>query len=295
MDNFIYFFIYYPLAEKEQSGDIYFMEPKEKSQIPICIYTDEIFENNKYYYKKIFKTIKSINQKNKSSHYYYKFIIDDVFYEISFENKEKTFIFDVSLEIGKKECDIKRKIDQNKIEYSEKLELFIKALEGNGEKEKIDELYKNSIELFSKKKRFSLLISLFVKIYKNKDLCNVLLKKFRNNKTDNEEIIDRKEYLKNYTSKFNEILLEADKLINNNNYDIIDFYGIILSYLNYYDYENFSLVLDKLFAKNSINLFEILIIYNTHFTNPINQNIEFLNKFISYTIYIKKFSSFQML
>ena len=30
----------------------------------------------------------------------------------------------------------------------------------------------------------------------------------------------------------------------------------------------------KLFAKNSINLFEILIIYNTHFTNPINQNIE---------------------
>ena len=290
MDNFIYFFIYYPLAEKEQLGDIYFMEPKEKSQIPICIYTDEIFENNKYYYKKIFKTIKSINQNNKSSHYYYKFIIDDVFYEISFENKVKTFIFDVRLDIGKRECHIKRKIDQNKIEYSEKLELFIKALEGNGEKEKIDELYKNSIELFSKKKRFSLLISLFVKIYKNKDLCNVLLKKFRNNKADN----DRKEYLKNYTSNLNEILLEADKLINNNNYDIIDFYGIILSYLNYYDYENFSLVLDKLFAKNSINLFEILIIYNTHFTNPINQNIEFLNKFISYTINNKAFSIFRI-
>ena len=290
MDNFIYFFIYYPLAEKEQLGDIYFMEPKEKSQIPICIYTDEIFENNKYYYKKIFKTIKSINQNNKSSHYYYKFIIDDVFYEISFENKVKTFIFDVRLDIGKRECVIKRIIDQNKIEYSEKLELFIKALEGNGEKEKIDELYKNSIELFSKKKRFSLLISLFVKIYKNKDLCNVLLKKFRNNKADN----DRKEYLKNYTSNLNEILLEADKLINNNNYDIIDFYGIILSYLNYYDYENFSLVLDKLFAKNSINLFEILIIYNTHFTNPINQNIEFLNKFISYTINNKAFSIFRI-
>ena len=294
MDNFIYFFIYYPLVEKERSGDIYFMEPKEKSQIPICIYTDEIFENNKYYYKKIFKTIKSINQKNKSSHYYYKFIIDDVFYEISFKNEVKTFIFDVRLDIGKRECDIKRKIDQNKIEYSEKLELFIKALEGNGEKEKIDELYKNSIELYSKKKRFSLLISLFVKIYQKKDLCNLLLKKFRNNKADNEKIIDRKEYLKNYTSKFNEILLEADKLINNNNYDIIDFYGIILSYLNYYDYENFSLVLDKLFAKNSINLFEILIIYNTHFTNPINQNIEFLNKFISYTINNKAFSIFRI-
>jgi hypothetical protein len=141
------------------------------------------------------------------------------------------------------------------------------------------------------------LIFLFVKIYQNKDLCNILLKKFRKivtNKEDNEEIIDRKEYLKNYTSKFNEISLEADKLINNNNYDIIDFYGIILSYLNYYDYENFSLVLDKLFAKNSINLFEILIIYNTHFTNPINQNIEFLNKFISYTINNKAFSIFRI-
>ena len=100
--------------------------------------------------------------------------------------------------------------------------------------------------------------------------------------------------MKNYTSKFNEILLEADKLINNNNYDIINFYGIILSYLNYYDYENFSLVLDKLFAKNSINLFEILIIYNTHFTNPINQNIEFLNKFINYTINNKEFSIFRI-
>ena len=107
MDNFIYFFIYYPLAEKEQSGDIYFIEPEEKSQIPVCIYTDEIFENNKYYYKKIFKTIKSINQKNKPSHCYYKFSINDIFYEISFKNKEKTFIFDVSLEFGKRECDIK--------------------------------------------------------------------------------------------------------------------------------------------------------------------------------------------
>ena len=67
MDNFIYFFIYYPLSKREASGDIYFIKPEKKSKIPICIYKDEIFENNKYYYKKIFKTIKSIKRKNKSS------------------------------------------------------------------------------------------------------------------------------------------------------------------------------------------------------------------------------------
>ena len=48
------------------------------------------------------------------------------------------------------------------------------------EENKIDDLYKETIDLYSKKKGFSFLISIFLKIYKNKkDLCNDLMNKFK--------------------------------------------------------------------------------------------------------------------
>ena len=50
-------------------------------------------------------------------------------YTISFFPKENTFIYDVILEKGLSIISVKRKISQNRIEYKEKLELFIKALE----------------------------------------------------------------------------------------------------------------------------------------------------------------------
>ena len=74
--------------------------------------------------------------------------------------------------------------------------------------------------------------------------------------------------------------------------NMIQFYGIILCYLNYYDSKQFSLVVKKLFKNRPEDLYEILLIYITHLIHPINQNFNFLDKFIKYTIDKKDFSNF---
>ena len=52
MSSLLYFFISYPLTKKEKFDDIHFVVPEDKKYIPTCIYIDETFENNEYYYKK---------------------------------------------------------------------------------------------------------------------------------------------------------------------------------------------------------------------------------------------------
>ena len=243
---------------------------------------------------KVFKAKKSKEKKT----YIFAFEIDDEKYTISFEGKKSTFIYDVILETGKKIIDIKRKINQNNVDYHEKMNFFIKALKKDGEENKLDNLFKETIDLYSKKKGFGFLISIFLKIYKTKkDLCSDLLVKFRDmnkNKKDNDKNMDRKPYLNEYKCEFNEIKTEADKLIATNSYDSILFYGIILCYLNFYDYESFSSIINELLSKKPTDLYEILIIYNAHLKNPINQSLNFYNEFIKYTILSKEFSTFEI-
>ena len=104
--------------------------------------------------------------------------------------------------------------------------------------------------------------------------------------------MDRKESLKNYISKFSNISSEADNLIKNNGYDTIQFYGIILCYLNYYDYENFQKYFNKLYNEKCDDLYEILLIYDSNLLNPINQDLKFFVKFIKYTVLKKDFNNF---
>ena len=161
----------------------------------------------------------------------------------------------------------------------------------------IDSLFKETIELYSKTKGFAFMIELFLKIYQKKDLCPELMKifkKFNENPKDNEKNMDRKPFLKDYTSKFKSIISEADTIIENNNYNIIDFYGIVLSYLNYYDKEEFSKIINELYSNSPEKLYDILLIYQGHFKYPINQDFDFFNKFIGYTIANKDFSVFEI-
>ena len=92
---------------------------------------------------------------------------------------------------------------------------------------------------------------------------------------DNEKNMDRKSYLgeKEYKSEFNTIISDADNLIEKK-YNTVQFYGIILSYLNYYDYDNFSSIINELFIKKPKDLYEIIIIYNS----KICKNQKFLFK-----------------
>ena len=178
MTSWLYFFILYPRKKKDDSNDIIFVDPENDK--PICIFEDETYQNQIYYYKKIFKVDKSLGKGKKKTQYHFEFEIGDEKYIISFDSKGSIFVYDVVLEAGKRIIDIRRKINQNIIEYNEKMDYFIEALKKIREENKIDDLYKETIDLYSKKKGFSFLISIFLKIYKNKkDLCNDLMKKFK--------------------------------------------------------------------------------------------------------------------
>ena len=248
----IYFFIAYKRNEREDDKDVYFTVPEERDLKPECIFKDELNENQQYYYKKIFKVNKLVGKGNT---FFLKFEISEEEYSIKFDSKGNTFIYDVKLEYGKRNIPFRNNIPQNK-EYYETIEFFIKALERNGEEKMIDSLFKETIELYSKTKGFAFMIELFLKIYQKKDLCPELMKifkKFNQNPKDNEKNMDRKPFLKDYTSKFKTIISEADTIIENNNYNLIDFYGIVLSYLNYYDKEEFSKIINELYSNSQKN------------------------------------------
>jgi predicted RNA-binding protein with RPS1 domain len=100
--------------------------------------------------------------------------------------------------------------------------------------------------------------------------------------------MDRNEYLGKYVKTFNDISLEADNLVESNGYNPIQFYAIILIYLNYYDHDNFKKIFEKLFAEKCDVLYEILLIYFSNFLKPINQNLDFFDKFIDYCVYTKE-------
>ena len=55
--------------------------------------------------------------------------------------------------------------------------------------------------------------------------------------------MDRKSFLEKYMSIFNKIITET----GNYSYDIVEFNGVILCYLNFYDYDNFSNIINELF------------------------------------------------
>ena len=225
----------------------------KKSQIPICIYKEESNENQLYYYRKIFKV--KANEKN-NNNYYFEFKINDDKYTISFDSKGKVFIYEVSLELEEKIKQIKSEINQKVMEYYEKMHIFMKALNENKENTNIDLLFKDTIDLYSIKKGFDYFIEIFIEIYLKKKLCPILLEKFKKmneNPNDNEKNMDKKPYLKKYIKTF--ISIKYDKIISKYKYKTIEFYGVVLSYLNFYDYEKFSLIIDNLSKKNQKKIY----------------------------------------
>ena len=294
----IYFIIFYQLKQKENEGDLVF--PEESEIKPKTILKKEIkTSNNKFVYKKVFK-FKNIGAKKKEQLIF--FIGEDDKYIINLELKEKSFIYDVDLKKGHKYLDniAKVDIDQKSMDYQDKLDLFLEALKQNKEESKTQELYQETIELYSKKKGFSFMISLFAKIYQEKVLCESLIKMFYemnvNNKlsTKNDGNSDRNEKLSQYNSLMVKIASESETLISNNNYDPIQFYGIIICYFNFYDYTSFEKYINTLYKEKREILFEILLVYFSHFLKPVKKDEndkEFFIKFFEYIISKKGFSS----
>lgn len=138
--------------------------------------------------------IKKEKEKDKKSSTNYKleYTIGEDSYEISFSVKENTFVYEPELKKGNKYIDniVKESIDQDIILLQDKLDIFLEALEKNNETNKKEKLYEETITLYEKKKKFSLLISLFLKIYEeNKSLCSKLLDTFKKiNEKENTDI-----------------------------------------------------------------------------------------------------------
>ena len=214
------------------------------------------------------------------------------YYMLTFNDEDKSFYFDIELKKGNKFLkNIAREtISQNILNYYQKLELFIAALKQNKEEGKIDNLYEETIKLYSEKKGFYLLISLFINVYEKENLCSKLIEEFykMNENKKNEKNMDRKNDLNTYISTFSNISAEADNIIQTKGYNNIHFYGIIFCYLNHYDYENFKKYFKKLYEKKNEVLFEILLIYNSNFLNAINQDLQLFEDFFGYIIENKK-------
>ena len=174
-------------------------------------------------------------------------------------------------------------MDQSKIDISEKMNYFDEALSIQKEYEKLNILYNDSINLCEKKKSFSFLINIFVKIY-NHDLCPKLLNLFNKNKTD--FVVDNinKEQLQKYKFNFEQIIENTEEIISKFSLDPVDFYGLILCYLNYCNNEKYMELLKKLSKKEEYKklLYKIMIKYKIYFKKQNNINKDILNEFIKY-------------
>ena len=219
----IYFIILIPSEERINFDDIKFLSENE----PENVYNEIIqIKKDSFLYQNVFKL--KIKEKEKSKRkvkYKIQYEIDEKVYDILFEVKENTFIYEIQLLKGNKFLDniVKRKIEQNQIPLHNKLKIFIEALKKNNEISKIDILYEETIDLYKAKKNLNLLIYLFLKIYeKNNKLCSKLIDTFK--EINGEEIVDNDKDLVIELDTINKIYTKANSLIEENKYDPINFY-----------------------------------------------------------------------
>jgi len=284
----IYFLILRPSEEKvDFTGLNYKTENKIK---PSIVHKKKIDKEDGTFLEEIVfkfrkKEEKKKNEKKESSKSYaIKFYENEHTYNIKFSLKNESFIYQPKLTTGNKYLDIiEEPIEQNLVPLYNKLNIFLEALKTNNESELVNKLYEDTINLYTKKKQFSLLVTLFLKTYENnKDLCKDLIKEFYdiNHEDNDDRLIDLKKDLKS----FKDIYSKSSDILEKYDYDPIHFYGVLFSYLHYYDKTNFPKMIEEFSKGNSDTLYEILIKYNSHFMNPLKQNQEFYNKFIKYVL-----------
>jgi len=185
------------------------------------------------------------------------------------------------------------KLITQKLDYNLKMKYFKESLKKKEQNQILNDLYNDTIKIYTKQPYFEFLINIFINVYENKDTCNSLLEEFQKfNKKLTPKLDDPfssfivfKESLNEYIDKFKKNVEESKKIIESNSYDFIQFYGLIFSYLNHYDYDScmklFNDLEKTLESKN--DLFEILLVYNHFFKKKLNLEKNFLENFITYS------------
>ena len=283
-NNKEYFFILYLKKVYSEDADdkVQFINLKDKDNIPKCILTKE---KDKFIVK-IFKFNPKPAQDNKIK---LEFFYDGKKYELILEKfTNKTFLFDVDLTLQSKY----KKLEQPKRE-SEKMNYFDEALSVQKEYEKMNTLYKDSINLCTKKPSLQFLINIFVKIY-NTELCSKLLDIF-NKKIDKLVEDNNKDNLQKYKFDFDQIVENREDIISKFSLNSIDFYGLILCYFNICNNEKYKELFDKLSKKEEGKkiIFEIMLTYKLFFKNQTSINKDLLDEFIKYASTKKDFTIFK--
>ena len=195
-ERMFYFLIIYPVNENDKSN-ISFNSPKDK---PECIYMEQ--KNRNQNEKPVNIMIFKYKLKGKKNTINIKYSLKNETFEILFDVKESSFIFDLVLR-KKVGASSKSKVKQDVIDYYEKMTYFIKALEKKNENEKFEILFLDAVNLYSQKPSFDFLIRLFIKFYddKNFELCSKLLDKF-SKLINNENNMKRNPNLKEFIGFF---------------------------------------------------------------------------------------------
>ena len=256
---------------EEANENVEFTNSEDKSNIPKCILTKVI----NGYIIKVFKFSKELKGDYKA---HFEFFYDGKQYKLNLDKlRDKTFLFDVDIVQSNN-----KKLEQTKIDISEKMNYFDEALNVQKEYEKKNILYNDSINICDKKQNFQFLINIFVKIY-NTELCSKLLDVFNKNKSKLVEN-NNKENLTKYKFDFDSILESLEEIISKFSFNLIDFYGLILCYLNICNNEKFRELFDKLAKKEESKkiLFEVMLTYKLFFKKQFDINEDILSEFIKY-------------
>ena len=112
----------------------------------------------------------------------------------------------------------------------------------------------------------------------------MLLKEFKNSlKKESQKNEINTENLLKFKDTFQDICDNSENKIKENQDIIADYYGLILCYLNNYNFPKFSEIVKHLYAQDSTFLFQILLTYKLYFKKDIKVDEKILDEFIEYT------------
>ena len=280
-----YFFLIFfdNIKDIEGIGEV---KIQNKENCPKCIFTKKIeTKGGNGRLIKIFKYIGKIKDQINFS-----FSFDDDNYSYMSEKAQGTFIF---YQIIFKIHGGNKKKFENKMDIYDKMNYFIECLNKNKETDKLEILYSDAINVYSKIKNFHFLINIFVNVYNTK-FCALLLQKFSENisiSTLKDNIIDVS--LEQYKYYFDDICKNAEDIISSYKLNKIDFYGLILYYLNNFITEKYCEKFNELYKSDKTVLFEILLKYKLYFKKQINFDLPMLDEIIQFAASKNNFEEFK--
>ena len=251
-------------------------------------YSEKQEKENNVEYIAIIENNSENHRKNKK--YKLEFKIGEKDFAIYYEYNNAHFIYELEFCSVDSFFKFEKQIPQF-MNNSQKFIYFFNSIEKLKQENLFDELYNDTINLYSTLPKYDFLINIFVKVYQNKNVCPKLLEEFKkfNDKIKN-NIKDKKftyinfeKYLSDYNNIFEEISENIDNIITTNSFNSVQFYGIVLCYLNNYNLEKFSKLIEKLSSDSKSTLLKILLIYNHFFKNIVKFDKNILIELVGFS------------